>query len=183
MIPEEYDIDKFSESSLILAVRSGDLVVFERLFRKYYQPLWRFANRYVLSMETAEDIVQDVFSSIWANRETWDVADDVKSYLYRAVRNRTINHHKRMKLENRVFDFSATLHGDVPSGESDAQEKLEAGSAKELVYSLSEPRRTAVILRYYEGLKFSEIASVLGTSTKSAEMLVARAIRSLRNKI
>src|SRR5690349_9515609 len=64
---------------------------FEAMVRAHYPRLCNFASRYVDSRETAEDIVQEVFLSIWRRRTRID-SDAPLPYLYRAVMNRAVIH-------------------------------------------------------------------------------------------
>jgi len=68
-------------------IRAGDVDAFEALYRKYWQPLYAFAFRYVRSKEDAEEVVQDVFFRIWRGRADWVPAGAVRNYVYCAVRN------------------------------------------------------------------------------------------------
>src|SRR2546429_607737 len=68
-------------------IRAGDVDAFEALYRKYWQPLYAFAFRYVRSKEDAEEVAQEVFFRIWRGRAQWIPAGAVRNYLYLAVRN------------------------------------------------------------------------------------------------
>jgi RNA polymerase sigma-70 factor (ECF subfamily) len=171
------------DQQLLKRIRAGDVHAFELLFRRYFEPLWRFAYRYVRADDIAEDIVQEVFARIWERRAQWRVAGDVKTYLFRAVRNQTINVHKHYLVENRVFDTSDVGIGRIGDTAPLPDEVTLRAQVHQLVDMLPEPRRSAVLLRYYEGLGFQEIALILGISTGAAEMLTARAIRSLRERL
>ena len=79
---------------------------FEILFRMYYSRLCNHANRFVYSKEVSEDIVMEVFKSIWENTLFQKVHCSYKAYLYRSVRNRAITH-----LKNEVcFDTLNEIH-------------------------------------------------------------------------
>src|SRR5207245_8462743 len=68
-------------------IRAGDVDAFEALYRKYWQPLYSFAFRYVHSKEDAEEVAQEVFFRIWRGRAHWVPLGAVRNYLYLAVRN------------------------------------------------------------------------------------------------
>ncbi len=90
-MPLENRFAKESETSAERAwadrIRGGDRTAFEALYRKYWQPLYAFAFRYVRSKEDAEEVVQDVFFRIWRGRADWVPAGAVRNYVYCAVRN------------------------------------------------------------------------------------------------
>src|SRR2546423_12743163 len=70
------------EAALVARIRAGDEAACEVLFRAYHVPLWRFAYGYVHSREVAEELVQDVFCTLWGERSTWDVRVSVRAWLY-----------------------------------------------------------------------------------------------------
>lgn len=65
-----------------------DLKEFEKVFRKYYEPLCRYAYSIVRDADEAEEIVQEFFYTFWLNRNRISIRLSLKSYLYRSVRNR-----------------------------------------------------------------------------------------------
>src|SRR2546429_8919136 len=72
-------------------IRAGDAAAFERAFRTYHPALCKFAFRYVHSRDVAQELVHDVFATLWEERGRLSV-DRLKSYLYAAVRNLAISH-------------------------------------------------------------------------------------------
>lgn len=64
---------------------------FDLLYETHFVPLWRLARQLTRSDATAKDVAQDVFVSLWTNRQKWHVDGSVRAYLYRAVRNRALN--------------------------------------------------------------------------------------------
>src|SRR5215469_4718674 len=75
------------DRTLIARVRAGDGEAFEALFREYWEPLYRFAFRYLRSADEAEDVVQTVFSRLWRLHHEWCVPGALADYMYLAIRN------------------------------------------------------------------------------------------------
>ena len=102
------------------AIRSGDVAAFERLYRAHYHPLLGYLVGIVSSAAIAEEIYQDLFLTIWCKRRTWYPRGSVKSYLYKAARNRAIDYLRRQKVEaNWVQHQAATGKGFVDGPDSD----------------------------------------------------------------
>src|SRR5437867_2464035 len=78
----------------IARIRAGDESAFERLFRKYYDPLCRHVAGYLGNRDAAEDVVQGVFARIWDDRAHWAVRD-LRHYLYAAVSRGALSQHRR----------------------------------------------------------------------------------------
>src|SRR2546429_1719889 len=81
-------------------IRAGDAAAFERAFRTYHPALCKFAFRYVHSRDVAQELVHDVFATLWEERGRLSV-DRLKSYLYAAVRNLAISHLRHELVERR----------------------------------------------------------------------------------
>src|SRR5438874_13623185 len=81
-------------------IRAGDTAAFERAFRTYHPALCKFACRYVHSRDVAQELVHDVFATLWEERGRLSV-DRLKSYLYAAVRNLAISHLRHQLVERR----------------------------------------------------------------------------------
>ena len=82
-------------------IKNGDVKAFEQVFRLYYMPLCMFAASITGRMDIAEEIVQELFYVFWKERERLQLFHTIKSYLYGAVRNQSLqwkvealgNHH------------------------------------------------------------------------------------------
>jgi len=164
-------------------IRAGDVDAFEALYRKYWQPLYAFAFRYVRSKEDAEEVVQDVFFRIWRGRADWVPAGAVRNYVYCAVRNAA-----RDRLERAAV---ARCWAHVGLGATAAaaaiQSELEAAELVAAVQrALDElpPKRSAVCkLRLIDELSYAQIADRLGIREKTVETQLARGLKFLRERM
>ncbi|WP_432713980.1 RNA polymerase sigma factor, partial [Pedobacter sp.] len=86
------------DSILIDAIASRDKKVFEVIYKKYYEQLFSIAYRYVGAQEAAEEIVHDVFITIWNKAGHLKIQHSVKSYLIKAIINTSLNYIKKEKL-------------------------------------------------------------------------------------
>lgn len=76
-----------------------DVAIFEKLFNTYYSGLVVYASRFTKDTAVAEDIVSDVFASVWENRSVLYL-ENTKSYLFSAVRNRSLNYLEQLKVRD-----------------------------------------------------------------------------------
>lgn len=151
------------------------------MFRAYYQQLAAFAYQYVESHETAEEIVQDVFTNVWSKSGQIEIRTAVKSYLYGAVRNACLNYIKHKKIERR-YEEQEMLK---PEGyETDFLEldelKTEIDAALD---QLPEKCRQIFEMSRFEEKKYKEIAEELGLSIKTVENQVGRALKVMRTAL
>ena len=79
-----------NELLILTKIKAGDIKAFEELFRCYYSPLCWYAASITGRIEVAEEIVEELFYVLWKDREQLQIFQSVKSYLYRATRNQSI---------------------------------------------------------------------------------------------
>ena len=158
---------------------------FSLLFRELYDPLGKYANTLVLDHDIAEDIVQEVFVRIWEKHQSIIQSPQVRSYLYRAVRNTCFNHlgaQKRMpvsslshtELEEEEITWSVTEEpgeDDIPN----YRELLKKG-----IEQLPEKCREIFLLSRTGNLSNQEIADNLGISIKTVNNQTWKAMKLLK---
>jgi len=165
-------------------IHQGDKVAFEKVFRLYYQPLCNYAGPLLKDFDEAEEVVQNVFYTIWNKRETMEVHTSVKAYLYRAVHNDCLNKLKHRKVKQHyaeAYQYSASVaegHGANSLLTKELGQKIE-----QAIESLPEQCGQVFKLSRFEQLKYSEIAEQMGLSVKTVENHMGRALKLLREKL
>jgi len=174
------------DEAIVARIRAGDEETFSGLYLQYHQPLWKFAYGFVRSGEVAEELVQDVFLSIWSRREAWRVETRVGAWLYGAVRNRALNHLRHQRVATAfapALTAGATMGGPAPDLHDQVEaDELEAALTT-AVGALSERCRTAMLLRWKHDLTPGEIAEVLGATPGSVRVLLTRARQELAARL
>lgn len=153
--------------------------MFEAFFRDYYPPLVRFAERLVLDLAVAEDIVQNLFVHLWEQADTLTPLDSLKSYLFRAVRNRCLNHLRSLAIRDKhqLLYLEALVATEVETGDS------QTALAQEIRAALAKlpPQMAAVfVMKYQEGKKRHEIACQLGISENTVKTQLSRGRAKMR---
>ena len=172
-------------SLLVKNIKAGDRKAFKELFLKFYDPLCQFVWTYTRSGHISEELVQDVFLTVWELRENLDPAQDIRSYLYRSVRNRALNHIKHRNLAN---EYNNDIEWLKPSPVTQ-QHSYDTGSTtfekevKQAIRNLPDGARRIYILSRKEGLTYREIAAVLDISIKTVESQMSRALKMLRETL
>ncbi|MDG5767647.1 RNA polymerase sigma-70 factor [Balneolales bacterium ANBcel1] len=177
-------VKKGKESDRLLAekIRRGDRKAFTDLYRAYFSELCCFAHRYVESPDIAEEMVQDVFMNIWNRRSEWHIGIHPAAYLYRSVRNRSLDY---LKHRNVVLRWEKTaMHETAQSAPSPdllyEHDEL-ADAVSKAIAKLPERRRTIFVLSRDHELTYREIAEVLDISVKTVETQMGRALKMLRD--
>jgi RNA polymerase sigma-70 factor (ECF subfamily) len=180
-------LDAAQSADLQTRIRAGDARAFEQLFRAHYESLCRFAHRYVDDAGLAEDLVQDLFAHLWADRTRIELRGSGRAYLFAAVRNRALNLRKRQLVEHEWAADEAhpdvrRLHRAPPASDRALEERerdMALGAAME---SLPERCRMVMRLRWEEQMSHAEIAEVMGISLKGVENQLARGLQRLRQR-
>jgi RNA polymerase sigma-70 factor (ECF subfamily) len=185
----EHDAER-DDAELVTRIRAGDQAAFESVFHAYTRQLCAFAFRYVGSREAAAELVQDVFLWIWQQRDRWEVHGAVRSYLYRAVRNRALDFLKHEGVERRwaqeveagTRDGMAVGQGPTPPDRA-LDIKMLAAALEGALADVPERRREIFLLRWKHGMSYAEIGVQLGISPKTVENQLARVLHYLRGRL
>jgi RNA polymerase sigma-70 factor (ECF subfamily) len=156
---------------------------FDELVLASYAGLCRFGCRLTGSEAAAEDIVQDVFASIWRRQAEFDFADPLP-YLYRAVRNRAVSERRQAARQGGWLAGLAREWSErqaAPADPSEAGDLAQAINAA--IAALPERRRTIFAMHRDQHLTYGEIAGALGISIKTVETQMGRALKSLRERL
>jgi RNA polymerase sigma-70 factor (ECF subfamily) len=175
-------------TDLVERLRAGDVRALEELFRQQYEPLCRFAERYLRDRAASEDLVQDLFAALWARRTRLDLRGSLRAYLFASVRNRALNVRKHRLVEHDWEREEAApevrvLHRTPRRPDELLDERERDARVRAAVAQLPERCRLVMQLRWQEQLAYSEIASILGISVKGVEIQLARGLRALRARV
>jgi RNA polymerase sigma-70 factor, ECF subfamily len=162
---------------------ADDAGVYDALFRAFAPRLSAFVARYVESPATAEDLVQDLFCSLWAQRARTRIEGSMRTYLFTAARNRALNHLKHQRVAARYqravgqdWDASEPCDPSAP-GEAVLLASIEAERA---IDALPPRCRRIFSLCRQQHLSHHEIATLLGISVNTVEVQMGRALKRLR---
>lgn len=179
------------ERELIESIKNGNSKSFELVFKTYYKRLCTFAFDYTRQLETAEDLVKDFFVTFWNDREKLEIKSSLSGYLFRSVRNASINHLLRNKERNKTISIEEVnwikikikepLSQDYPFGNLLATElEIQIFNAIE---KLPEGCREIFKLSRMEELSHKKIAERLNISENTVKVQVYRALKSLKEAI
>lgn len=156
---------------------------FEQLFRSHFNYLCNYALQYVEGMDTAQEICQKVFVSLWENRANIDPDKSVKSYLFTAVRNRCLNYIRdNKKYRSQMLDLDCgdfdLANEEEHFEEGELQRRLDAA-----LDELPEKCRKVFEMSRLQGLKYREIAEELAISQKTVEAHMTKAMKHMREQL
>lgn len=155
---------------------------FKTYFLDYFGPLVRFAESFGLRSDESEDLVSEIFISIWKNRRYTQIQKPLKAYLFKAVKNRSIN---LLRLETRKTEVSTETvnifklsNEDRYSFEAVDSEKL----LDMLMAELNPVQKRIFRLAKLEGFTAQEIADILQMNKKTVYNLLGISVKAIQAK-
>lgn len=164
--------------------RQGEKHAFERVFRLYYAPLVFFTVNIISDQSEGEDIVTDVFISLYNKRSSFQNEENVRAYLYVSARNRCYNY---LSAKTRHGINPLDNAGEVQDDNMLAYEHLIRAEMLQALHDaiegLPEVCRKIFKMSYYESLSAHEVAKKLNLANSTVYVQKMRAINMLRKKL
>ncbi len=159
--------------------------IFESLFKEHYSSLCYFANRFVNATEIAEDIVEEAFIKLWNTSLNSTDNTSVKNWLYKTVRNTSLDHLRREKTKaERKSGFEYVHHTGTET--FPLLDMIRAEVLQELdkaLQMLPAGCRKVFDMYYFEGKDIQRIAVELNISVNTVKSHKARGLYILRSKL
>lgn len=175
------------DAELVRRASAGDGSAFEALVLRYETPLRKLVYGYVLNWQVAEDVAQDAF--LLAYRKLGDLGESAafKSWLYRIAINRAHDELRRSARWGRRLDRNvgeeALAELPAAGAESAVESRLLRRALVRELARLPKSQRTAVVLKDVAGMKYVEIAELLGCPIGTAQIRVHRGRQKLRRRL
>ena len=171
----------FHNNDLLLKLLSrGDELAFSEIYNRFWQKLFAVAYNRLNEMQEAEDIVHDVFASLWANRGKTRI-ESLENYLATATKYTVLAKIKRKERE-RIYN-SNTLH-QAPVFELSIENSLHYKQILEFTKKEVEnlPEKCRLIFKYSRnaGMPVKQIAKELNISPKTVENQLNKALKQLK---
>jgi RNA polymerase sigma-70 factor (ECF subfamily) len=186
------DIEIPSEE-LMIRISEGDEDAFEILVNRHQTPVLNLIYRFIGDRTQAKDLAQEVFLRVWQASKSYKPKAKFTTWIYRITANLCFNELKSSR-RKKWFQFlqsdgdheirtEENLPDRSPSPEDLLLAKERSLQISDVLQSLPENQRMAIILKRYDDLSYEEIAKVLGCSVSAVESLLVRAKRNLQEKL
>lgn len=181
---KDVEFHDLSVAAISESIRNGDRAVFEYLYIVYNKTLVKWLNKKTLSQDLSEDLVHDMFLSLWNSRHKFNAETSISSYLYRILYNRLMDYYssekKHFKMIQTLTQKDAIVFCDLveSDGNNDSIDLM-----KKEVDKLPKKCKEVLVMSKYYGYKYSEIAEELEISIKTVERIISRAFSIIRQRI
>jgi RNA polymerase sigma factor (sigma-70 family) len=167
-----------SDERLVGLIRRGNHHAFEALMGRYQSRLLAFCRHMLGCREDAEDVLQEVFAAAFNAIQADERPLNVRPWLYRIARNRSLNHLRRTQaIGVDSMDIHFSENGQTTADRVHKREEFRLLLAD--VQQLPETQRSALLLREIDALSYDQIAEAMDTTVPSVKSLLVRARVSL----
>ena len=170
------------DAQLVSSLVTGDREAFAIIYRTYASALINYARKSIPAKEDCEEIVQEVFESLWARHEVLHHVTVLRTYLFKMVRYKIVDYIRHSLVKKR-YEAYYILFEAVPddlhqiwTDPSEIQLLIDKG-----VSGLPERCQTAFRLRYDDNLPYKDIAVLMNISCRTVEKHISSALQHLRS--
>ena len=173
-----------NDSILWSSFKSGNNDAFEKLYNLYFPILGSYGKRLNSNKTLVEDAIHDVFVELWRRKEFLSEVDNIKYYLFRAVRNKLNENYKDEHFEssediNNFLDYLSTLSSEqeiISAENRDSQKKIISLALN----NLSKRQQEVVHLRFFDGLSLDDISLIMDLPKQVVKNLLSKSYAILR---
>jgi RNA polymerase sigma factor (sigma-70 family) len=165
-------------------ILKGDHLAYAQVYHEYFKKFHNYGKKFTSDTALIEDSIQEVFLEIWNKKERIAEIDSPNSYFFSAFRFILLEKIKQLKRTLQAnyteddIEFSPELEVIARETDSHLNQKL-----ADALQSLTPRQREAIFLRFYEGLSYEEVASILNITVKATYKIMARSLTSLKDQI
>ncbi len=155
---------------------------FKHIVGLYTERLYWHVRRFLCSHDDTNDLLQDIFIKIWAALPTFRGESSLYTWIYRIATNEVLNHLRKQRLKSLVsLDFSS-LERKIDEDPHFNGDKLQKELHK-AIQRLPEKQRIVFSLRYFDEMKYSDIAEITGTSEGALKASYHHAYNKIKDEL
>jgi RNA polymerase sigma-70 factor (ECF subfamily) len=166
-----------SDEQLMIRYQNSDEAAFEEIYARYAKKIYGFLMRRLGQPDDCAELFQETFLRLHRGRSSYKPEMSFKTWLY-TIANNLVRDSLRIKMRSQSARATEDIENRIERAIPDGNYKLQ--SFKEAFASLTDDQREAIVLSRFEGLRYEEIAKVMGRSTEAVNQLIQRAMGHLR---
>lgn len=183
--PLQQDIPLLPDAALLALLQERrSQPAYQELVLRYSGKMWRLARQILQDEESAHDVVQDIFLSLWQKENVWTQQENAKfsTWLYRVTLNRAIDYKRRRKSGMVEIDkVDVADKADLPDIVMDQQALRQ--TLKDVMKKIPQQQALALSLYYFSELEVPDICRRMGATENAVRSLLKRGKQSLRDML
>lgn len=172
------DYTAYTDLELITHMKQGDVSAFTELYNRYFKLLYNTADNILRKADISKDVVQEVFVSVWQNREKQEISFP-KAYLHQAVRFQVFKAIRSDKTDAAFYERLVQVSRQMVV-ENDLSYKEFQRTVDDLIKSLPDDCRMTFLMSREQEMTYNQIAQRLNISVKTVEKKMSQALHYLR---
>ncbi|MFT3948017.1 MAG: RNA polymerase sigma-70 factor [Agriterribacter sp.] len=174
----------YSDQELLLLINAGDVQAFTVLYRRYWEELLTAAGRVLRDKDAAEDILQEVFLSIWKRHSTFSVDGSVQAYLHNAIRYKALSYlQKNITRRDYLSAFQQVSEQLLTGADSPLHLKEIQRVIHNAVEQMPAKMKTTYMLSRHEHISHKEIARKMGVTEQTVKKQIHYALHIIKNSL
>jgi RNA polymerase sigma-70 factor (ECF subfamily) len=174
------------DTLIVRKVLKGEANAFSGLVDRYQRPIFNFIYRFFGQYDLASELTQDTFLKCFQSLRSFDQQRKFSTWLYTIAKNICIDEYKRRKHQSALYleDFPETIEGVRPP-DSAANPQMQcilredSGRLMDAIQDLEPDKKATLILHYFQGLSYNEIAEALNIPLSTVKIRIFRAKKAL----
>jgi RNA polymerase sigma-70 factor (family 1) len=172
---------KHTDDELVRRIQASDAAAYTEAYKRYWEQLLALGYYYTHHKQAAEDIVHEVFTSLWERRSELTI-QSLKAYLATAVKFAVF---KAIARDKRRLELQQNL--SIPAYTNEIEKQLDARFLNDYLQGVVEqlPEKAHLVFKYSrtEELSVKEIATKMDLSPKAVEYHITKALRALKEAL
>ena len=158
---------KMTDKQLIISIKKDDYASYNHLFVTYYTKLCMYVNEIINNASDTEDIVQELFVKLWANRKKLEIQSSLSGYLFKTAKNMALNYIRNENNRKVIID-KLELQWEFTT-EKTLEDTEFINALKKCIEELPERCKNVLVLQHLDGYKQKEIADKLNITVKTVK--------------
>jgi RNA polymerase sigma-70 factor (family 1) len=167
---------------LICRIAEGDSDAFGKFYDIYFHKVYQFTGYFIKSNEVCQEIISDVFLTVWINRDKMQEIQNIEGFLYTITRNKAYNYLQKVA-KNPAFTDEMPIEISREGNNDTPEQTILAEELQKVIRSsiddLPEKCKAVFLLSRDEGLRYQDIAQILSISEKTVNAHIVNALKRL----
>jgi RNA polymerase sigma factor (sigma-70 family) len=165
---------------------AGNDRAYTQIYKNYVDKLFSYGMRFSSDRELVKDCIQDVFVKIYSNRKRLNHTDNIKLYLYIALKHTLFNVFNKDKSFYQIDTIEPVFNVEYSVEDriiADEQEEEQKKKINQMLDSLTPRQKEVIYYRYVEGMEMDMICQLMNMNYQSVQNLIQRSIKKVRSLV
>lgn len=171
----------YHDTQLLSLIKTGDAEAFKEIYERYWDRMAQYVIKVIKDSPETQDIIQEIFISIWRRRATIEIKGELLAYLLKSARNLSLRYiEKNLNKQDFYQSFNAGLSNTTVNGLTSIEVKELETEINKAIQSLPVKMQEIFRLSRFENLSYKEIAERLNIADTTVKKQISNALKIVR---